>query len=179
MDQNCSSLSSSPGFIFGPTPMFHIPKFCIFYGAIKNWGQGGHTCCNLPEIRQKNPQKWQKLGFLALKTAATGQPMVQNWWNFGKNFFRSKPGCKPKISSVTLPGADWEAKRSKTHFFMCRLRRCIFPIFKAIFQKFRSRQNFWHPWHLCWLQFDRKKSNSKRCTKKCDPSSTGNWGFPL
>ena len=153
-------------------------NFAFFMGQSKT----GARVVVLAAISRKfgeNPQKTWKLGFLALKTAATGQPMVQNWWNFGKIFFRSKPGCKPKISSVGLPGADWEAQRSKTHFFTCRCKRCIFPNFKAIFKKFNSILIFWHPCHLCRLQFDRKKSNWKKCTKKCDPSSTGNWGFPL
>ena len=51
------SLCSSPGSIFGPTPMFNISKFCIFYGAKYRLGPGPLICCQLTE----NPRKPEKM----------------------------------------------------------------------------------------------------------------------
>ena len=102
----------------------------------------------------ENLKKSRKFGFLNLNTAATGQPVVRNWWIFRWKKFRPKP---------------WrQAERSKTRLEGWRCLRCIFPTFLDIFEKFRPREIFWHQLDQDRLRIDGKIQVWKKSMKKSD-----------
>ena len=125
MEQNCSSFSSSAGFIFGLTATFHIPKFCIFYGAIKNWGQSGQTCCDFPE----NPRKRRNRVPRDREMPVNRANMVRNGWKFGKKIFWPTRPHGQNFSPLRLLGPTWRAIRPKTPSWGWRGAWHIFPHF--------------------------------------------------
>ena len=110
-------------------------NFAFFMGQNIDWVLGLWFVANSRKIPE-NLKKWQIFGFSDLNTAATGQPVVQNWWNFGWRKFRPNPWRQAKNEVNSSNTAEMRGQKVKNTSGRLQCRGMHFPEF------------FWHFWKI-------------------------------
>ena len=116
----------------------------------------------------ENLKKSRKFGISNLKTAATGQPLVRNWWNFRWKKFRPKPWLQAKNHTNRSNRAEMRGRKVPNMSGRLEVSEMHFPTFLDIFEKFRPREIFWHQLVQDRLRIDGKILVWKKSMKNSD-----------
>ena len=93
----------------------------------------------------ENLKKSRKFGFSNLKTAATGQPLVGNWWNFRWKKFRPKRWLQAKNHANRSNRAEMRGRKVPNRSGRLEVSEMHFPDFFGHFWKIQTKRNFLTP----------------------------------